>query len=29
MTVAVAVVDADGKEHRHEFELVPTLPPPE
>jgi hypothetical protein len=27
--VAVAITDAAGKEQRHEFELIPTLPPPE
>jgi hypothetical protein len=27
--VAVAITDADGKEHRHEFEVIPTLPPPD
>jgi hypothetical protein len=27
--MAVAVIDADGKEHRYEFELVPTPAPPE
>jgi hypothetical protein len=29
VTVAVGVTDAAGKEHRYEFELLPTLPPPE
>ena len=26
-TVAVAITDEDGKEHRYEFDLIPTLPP--
>ncbi len=28
-TVAVTITDTEGKDHRHEFELIPTPPPPE
>jgi S1-C subfamily serine protease len=29
VVVVVEISDGDGKEFRHEFELIPTLPPPE
>ena len=28
-SVVVAISDETGKEYRHEFDLIPTLPPPE